>query len=659
MGQQDASPTVIPPKGATAVLRRPELLTRLRRGGIVFPFIVLFIVLSVASGSFFTKVNLLDILDQQASTLIIAAAGTLVLIAGGIDLSVGATYALAGVTATQLALHVPPPLAILAGVAVGLVVGLVNGVIATFFRINSLIATLAMSFVVSGLAALVTSGNLIIAYSRPSFGDLARSSFLTVFTSTWTMVIAVAAIAIVLSRTTAGRYMYAAGSNAEAARLAGVRVQTIKLVTFVISGGAAALGGVIDASRVLSAQASNGETTLTFTVFAGIVVGGTSILGGEGAIWRTVVGVLFIALIGNGYDLLGLNPSTSRSPSAASCSSPSAPTPGPVSASSAQPVQAGCVAVPPVAHCRADQGQCGSRDGVPGEGHAVRGGGRSCQESRADGGVPGERDGREADGGGDGPAEVGIAGAAGPGGGGHCDRGPPGELGYQRVDGGRVAEGVRRDGLGRDAQLRPAGRGQDGDGEQEVAGRSHPRRDGHGLGQRAERDAGDECKRRDGGEEGKADGALVERPAGGPGDVGRCGEEDGTGQAAGDQRDPWHRPGDGPGEQGQRAEPGQVRPRDLRVLPVRAQVVHTGFCVPGWGWGPGLRGGGRGTLGIRMPSAAASWASVVRSSSQMAHALVRTWLTFRSGSAVMALASRYPTAVSCGPDGKGPAAEPG
>ncbi len=312
MNQQDASPTALAPeggpKGGPAGLLRPELLTRLRRGGIVFPFIVLFIVLSVASGSFLTKVNLLDILDQQASTLIIAAAGTLVLIAGGIDLSVGATYALAGVTATQLALHVPPLLAIVAGVAVGLVVGLVNGVIATFFRINSLIATLAMSFVVSGLAALVTSGNLIIAYSRPSFGDLARSSFLTVFTSTWTMVIAVAVIAVILSRTTAGRYMYAAGSNAEAARLAGVRVQMIKLVTFVISGGAAALGGVIDASRVLSAQASNGETTLTFTVLAGIVVGGTSILGGEGAIWRTVVGVLFIALIGNGYDLLGLNP---------------------------------------------------------------------------------------------------------------------------------------------------------------------------------------------------------------------------------------------------------------------------------------------------------------------------------------------------------------
>ncbi len=297
------------PPGRKAGWPTPAALrTRLRRGGILLPFVVLFIVLAVASPPFFSTVNLLDILDQQAATLIIAAAGTLVLVAGGIDLSVGATYALAGVIAAHLALTVAPALAIGAGIAVGLAVGAVNGVIATYFRINSLIATLAMSFVVSGLASLATGGNLIIDYSRPGFGDLARSVFLSVNTSTWTMVAVVVALAIALSRTTAGRYMFAAGSNAEAARLSGVRVHDIRFLTFVLSGGAAALGGVIDASRVLSAQASNGQTTLTFTVLAGIVVGGTSILGGEGAIWRTVAGVLFIAMIGNGSDLLGLNP---------------------------------------------------------------------------------------------------------------------------------------------------------------------------------------------------------------------------------------------------------------------------------------------------------------------------------------------------------------
>ena len=119
--------------------------------------------------------------------------------------------------------------------------------------------------------------------------------------------IAVIVIGVLLARTTSGRYMYASGGNAEAARLAGVRVDAIRVLTFVVSGGAAGLAGVIDASRVLSAQAASGDGS-PFTVLAGIVVGGTSILGGEGAVWRTFLGVLFIALIGNGYDLLGLDP---------------------------------------------------------------------------------------------------------------------------------------------------------------------------------------------------------------------------------------------------------------------------------------------------------------------------------------------------------------
>jgi ribose transport system permease protein len=296
----------------TGSIRMPQVnfLSKAREGGIIYPFIVLFIILAIWKGSlFYGKTNLLEILDQQSSTMIIAVAGTMVLISGGIDLSVGATYALCQVIATKMAYSgVNPVLAIIVGVLVGIGVGAVNGVIATFFRINSLIATLAMSFVITGVAALITNGNLIIAYTAIGYSKLARTEFLDVTTAAWTMIIVVIVLGVVLARTIAGRYMYAAGSNAEAARLAGVRVQWIKLVTFAISGGAAGLGGIIDASRVLSASSSNGGTALTFTVLAGIVVGGTSILGGDGAIWRTVVGVLFIAIIGDGFTLLGWNP---------------------------------------------------------------------------------------------------------------------------------------------------------------------------------------------------------------------------------------------------------------------------------------------------------------------------------------------------------------
>jgi ribose transport system permease protein len=280
---------------------------RLQGAGILIPFVVLFLVLAVSSDSFATETNLLNILDQQTATLIIAAAGTLVLVAGGIDLSVGAIYALAGVTAAKLAQHGSPAPAIAAGVAIGLAVGVVNGVVATFFRINALIATLAMSFVISGIASLITHGNLVVLFEHPEFGDIARTHLLGVRSSTWIMLVAVVVIGVVLGRTVAGRYMYAAGGSAEAARLAGVRVNAIRVLAFSISGAAAGLAGVLDASRVLSAQSGSGEA-LAFTVLAGIVVGGTSILGGEGAVWRTFVGVLFIALVGNGFDLLGLDP---------------------------------------------------------------------------------------------------------------------------------------------------------------------------------------------------------------------------------------------------------------------------------------------------------------------------------------------------------------
>ncbi|HTT28938.1 MAG TPA: ABC transporter permease [Solirubrobacteraceae bacterium] len=281
---------------------------RWRAAGIVIPFVILFVVLTIASSSFATKANLLNILDQQSATLIIAAAGTLVLVSGGIDLSVGSIYGLSGVVAAELAIHnMAAGPAILVGVLVGFAAGLINGVVATYFRISALIATLAMSFVLAGIGSLITQGNLLNLFTHASFSQLTRTSIFTVNSSIWLMVVAVVVLGLFLARTTAGRYMYAAGGNPEAARIAGVRVNVVRVIAFMLSGGAAGLAGVIDASRVLSAQ-SQDNSSLTFTVLAGIVVGGTSILGGEGAVWRTVVGILFIALIGNGYDLLGLNP---------------------------------------------------------------------------------------------------------------------------------------------------------------------------------------------------------------------------------------------------------------------------------------------------------------------------------------------------------------
>jgi ribose transport system permease protein len=289
----------------------PTLLGRLRwairKGGIVIPFIIVFVILGIVSPPFLRFQNLTNILDQQSGIIIVAAAGTLVLIAGGIDLSVGALYGLAGATAAQLAVSFGPASGIVAALGVGLAAGLANGVIVTQFRINPLIGTLAMSFVLGGIGAIATHGNLVVVLDHPEFQTFAATKIFGISSAAGMMIVLAIAAAILLSRSTFGRYVYATGGNAEAARLGGVRINTVRVATFALSGMAAALAGTIDASRTLSAQASAGSF-LTFTVLTGIIVGGTSILGGEGSVQRTVVGCLFVALVANGFNLLGFDP---------------------------------------------------------------------------------------------------------------------------------------------------------------------------------------------------------------------------------------------------------------------------------------------------------------------------------------------------------------
>lgn len=286
--------------------RRREWLEGVREYGIVVGFVVLFVTLCVASDEFLTVTNLLNILDQNAAPGIIACAGTLVIIAGGFDLSVGAVFALAGVIAAEAAAGMPPGFALALGALAGLVLGACNGVLTTVVRINSFIATLASSIIIRGVAILITGGFLVdvgaegfTTFGRGMVGEVSYAVIL------WA-VIAIACT-VLLTRTTFGRHVYAAGGNAEAARFSGVSVGRVRATTFVLSGLAAGIAGVLVASRVATGQADTGEG-LELTVIAAIVVGGTSINGGEGAIWRTILGILFLALIGNGMNLLSIDP---------------------------------------------------------------------------------------------------------------------------------------------------------------------------------------------------------------------------------------------------------------------------------------------------------------------------------------------------------------
>lgn len=301
------------------VTAAPTLLRRIpwRSVAIVVPFLAVFIALSIGSPAFLSFQNIGNVLDRQSGILIIAAASTLVLIAGGIDLSVGATYMFTSVVCGTIIIRVGGTEGVVLGIALGilagLAVGVVNGVISTYLKINPLIATLAMSFIILGLTKLVSQagkeGVGQIRVDVEEFTWIAKTKPLGVSLPTWIAFIVVVVLGIVLWRSTFGRYVYAAGGNAEAARLAGIRVNLVRIATFALAGTAAGIAGVIDLARVPSVPESDAiATTLTFTVLAGMVVGGTSILGGEGAVWRTVLGILFIAMLYNGFTLLRVDP---------------------------------------------------------------------------------------------------------------------------------------------------------------------------------------------------------------------------------------------------------------------------------------------------------------------------------------------------------------
>ena len=168
-------------------------------------------------------------------------------------------------------------------------------------------ATLSMSILLGGAGVAITSGQLVTPNSG-SFVDLGQGHLGEVPYAVFVWAAVAVVGGLVLSRTVFGRYVKACGSSAEAARLAGVPVAAVRTACYAASGLCAGIAGVISASQIGSGQADDGDYTIVFLAIAGIVVGGTSINGGEGAVWRTVLGILLLAMIGNGFDLLNVDP---------------------------------------------------------------------------------------------------------------------------------------------------------------------------------------------------------------------------------------------------------------------------------------------------------------------------------------------------------------
>jgi ribose transport system permease protein len=266
----------------------------------------LFVALAIASNAFLTTQNLLNILDQWSPVCFMALGGTLVIIAGGFDLSIGAIFAMAGIVAVEVTNAANAPLGLIAAVLAGAGLGLCNGLLVTVLRMNVFVATIGSSIILSGVALVITGGG-VVSSSNAGFEVFGTSQPFGVQLSIWVMLGAIAVTVLVLNRMTLGRYIRAVGGNIEAARLSGVRTELVRASTFVASGLGGGVAGAVVASRSISANANSFSGT-EYDVWTALLLGGNSMYGGEGAIWRTLVGVAFLALIGNGFDLLNVNP---------------------------------------------------------------------------------------------------------------------------------------------------------------------------------------------------------------------------------------------------------------------------------------------------------------------------------------------------------------
>ena len=256
---------------------------------------------------FFTERNIRNLLDQQSTILIAASFMTIVIISGNFDISISAIF----VVAPLFALNIENAtgnilLSVLGGVGLGVILGSFNALVVTYFKVNSFIATLATSFMFFGFGYLISDRSLM----RPvtdSYQQIARTKFFDITSATWISLVVVIVASILLTRTRFGRNVFATGGNQEAARLAGINVPQVQAITFILLGAAAALAGIVNSSRSISAQPSD-DFSFVFAVLTAVIVGGTSIMGGKGAIWRTVSAAFFLAFMNNGFNLLQVDP---------------------------------------------------------------------------------------------------------------------------------------------------------------------------------------------------------------------------------------------------------------------------------------------------------------------------------------------------------------
>lgn len=268
---------------------------------------VFLMIFPTTRGTFLTTKNIFNILRQNASNLFLATGMTMVIILGGIELSVGSVIALSGVVAAGCVVNfgLPEIVGFLAAIAVGALVGMFNGIFICKTNIPPFIVTLASMNITKGIALVLTGGSPIRCmtdmFKFPGAGYVGP-----VPTPVILMLIVFVIAVLIVNRTQLGRHIYAVGGNAQAAQFSGINVQKVKFIVYTYTGIMAGIAGVIVASRLYSGQPTAGDGA-EMDAIASVVVGGTSMSGGSGRLGGTLIGVLIIGVLNNGLNLMGVD----------------------------------------------------------------------------------------------------------------------------------------------------------------------------------------------------------------------------------------------------------------------------------------------------------------------------------------------------------------
>lgn len=270
----------------------------------VFIFLLMLLISALASGAFFTPANLFNLIRQVTPVGIISMGMLLVILTGGIDLSVGSVVAMAGVLCALFTYMMPLPFALLAALLSGLLVGSLSGYLVAYHKMAPFIATLALMSIVRGLGFIFSKGAPIIVEDRAAaLTDFGSGSFLGIPNPAWILFLVFGMMAILLRFHAFGRIVIAIGSNEEAVRLSGIRVPVYKFSVYAIAGGLSAIAGMILTART-SVGAPVTGVAMELDVIAAVVIGGASLMGGKGSAINTLLGVFILGMIGNIMNLM-------------------------------------------------------------------------------------------------------------------------------------------------------------------------------------------------------------------------------------------------------------------------------------------------------------------------------------------------------------------